>query len=135
MYLKQLSVLALIGSALPAALADTRPNTTSICDYYTTALKGNSSAASEYAVLTKLVNTAVIGNYTPCVAGTAGLAGILAPAHYGGEDVNLLPYFNGCLNSTNDNNMSSVVNFLDGGGAEPLKMDMPANANDTSSNQ
>jgi hypothetical protein len=56
-----------------------------------------------------------------------GLPGILAPATYGGEQVNLLPYFNGCLLSTNVNNIPSSVNFLDGGGAAPLMQNMPAN--------
>ncbi len=41
-----------------------RPADTSICDYYTTALFTNDSAANQYTLLTLLVNTAVIGNYT-----------------------------------------------------------------------
>lgn len=76
--------------------------------------------------MTKLVNTVVIGNYTACAAGP-GLPGILAPATYGGEQVMLLPYFNGCLVSTNVNDVASSVNFLDGGGAVPLMNNMPAN--------
>jgi hypothetical protein len=49
-------------------------------------------------------------------------------------EVNLLPYFDGGLASTNNGGIMGVsVNFLDGGGAAPLMMNMPAN--DTSSNQ
>ena len=94
------------------------------------ALLGSATGANEYAVLTILVNTAVIGNYSACAAGP-GLPGILAPAEYGGESVNLLPYFNGCLKSTNVNDVPSVVNFLDGGGAAPLMMNLPANSMDS----
>lgn len=44
-------------------------------------------------------------------------------------DVNLLPYFDGSLASSNRGGSSGVaVNNLDGGGAEPLKMNKPANS-------
>ena len=60
--------------------------------------------------------------------------GILAPATVNGTYVNLAPYFTGMLASTNMGGSSGVsVNFLDGGGAAPLMMNMAAN--DTSSNQ
>lgn len=53
---------------------------------------------------------------------------------YNGTAVNLLPYFNGELASSNRGGDSGVsVNFLDGGGADPIKQNMPAN--NTSSNQ
>jgi len=119
---KRVSLLAVI-----ASVAAQRPSDISICDYYTNALLGSTSPADEYAVLTILVNTAVIGNYSACAVGS-GLPGILAPAEYGGEQVNLLPYFNGCLESTNVNNVPSSVNFLDGGGAAPLMQNLPANS-------
>jgi len=51
-----------------------------------------------------------------------------------GSAVNLAPYFTGMLLSTNRGGDSGVsVNFLDGGGAAPLMMNMAAN--DTTSNQ
>lgn len=66
--------------------------------------------------------------------------GILAPGVYtdpvtgANTSVNLAPYFNGALASTNRGGMSGVsVNFLDDGGAAPLLLNMPANG--TSSNQ
>ena len=53
---------------------------------------------------------------------------------FNGAMVNLAPYFNGMLESSNRGGMAGVsVNFLDGGGAEPLKMNKPAN--DMNSNQ
>lgn len=60
--------------------------------------------------------------------------GILAAGTYNGAEVNLLPYFNGDLASSNRGGSSGVsVNFLDGGGAAPLMKNMPAN--DDKSNQ
>ena len=60
--------------------------------------------------------------------------GILAKGTVNGTEVNLLPYFNGGLKSTNQGGSMGVsVNFLDGGGAAPLMMNMAAN--DTMSNQ
>ena len=55
--------------------------------------------------------------------------GILAPGKYDGVDVNLLPYFTGELASSNRGGDYGVsVNFLDDGGAEPLKNNKPANS-------
>jgi hypothetical protein len=60
--------------------------------------------------------------------------GILAPGNVNGQDVNLAPYFTGALASSNRGGKTGVsINFLDGGGAAPLQMNMPAN--DTASNQ
>lgn len=114
-----------------------RPSNVSICDYYTTALLKNNTAANQYTLLTLLVNTALIGNYTQPNVGVA-VNGILNPGTYNGTDVNLLPYFDGSLLSTNPNNGGNVgvsVNFLDDGGATPLKMNMPSNGNTTSNQQ
>lgn len=52
---------------------------------------------------------------------------------YNGEEVNLLPYFTGELNSSNVDGKASQVNFLDGGVAQPLLSNLPAD--DTTSNQ
>lgn len=60
--------------------------------------------------------------------------GILAEGTYNGTNVNLLPYFDGTLNSTNRGGSSGKsVNFLDGGGAAPLKQNKAAD--DESSKQ
>lgn len=121
---------SLLSAALAAtAYAGTMP---SLCDKYTQALFMSDTAANQYSLLVALVNTVVIGNYTQPNVGIA-VPGILAPGVYNGEQVNLLPYFNGCLLSTNNNGMPASVNFLDGGGAAPLMNNMPAD--DTTSNQ
>ncbi|KAI9741833.1 MAG: hypothetical protein M1834_000219 [Cirrosporium novae-zelandiae] len=104
-----------------------RPSNISMCDYYTTALLKNNTAENQYTLLTLVVNTAVIGNYTMPNVGIA-VPGILAKGMYNGTEVNLLPYFNGGLASSNRGNSKGVaINFLDGGGAEPLMMNKPAN--------
>lgn len=120
--------LATIGAASAG-----RPSSESICDYYTKALLKSNTAKNQHTLLTLVVNTAVIGNYTQPNVGVA-VPGILAPGMYNGTKVNLLPYFDGGLASTNNGgNMGVVQNFLDGGGAAPLKKNMPAD--DTTSNQ
>ena len=87
----------------------------SLCDKYTTALLTQNTAANQYTLLQLIVNTVVIGNYTQPNVGVT-VPGILAPANYGGESVNLLPYFNGCLASSN-RGQPTAINFFDGGGA------------------
>lgn len=127
--------LALIASAATLINAQ-RPTNTSICDYYTTALLKNNTAANQYTLLTLLVNTAVIGNYTMPNVGVV-VPGILNPAgSFNGTPVNLLPYFDGGLNSTNNGGTAGEsTNFLDGGGAAPLMKNMPANSNSNNTNQ
>ena len=120
--------------AFRALVVAQRPPDTPICDYYTTALLKENTAANQLKLLTLVVNTAVIGNYTTPNVGIQ-VSGILAQgASYNDTPVNLLPYFNGELASTNNGgDKGEPVNFLDGGGAEPLKNNMPAS--DTTSKQ
>nr|POE56541.1 hypothetical protein CFP56_33513 [Quercus suber] len=129
------SEIFVIASAVALAVAQ-RPANISMCDYYTTALLTNNTAANQNTLLTLVVNTAVVGNYTQPNVGIA-VPGILAANQtYNGVPVNLAPYFDGSLNSTNGNGNDSSgtsVNFLDGGAAAPLLQSMPAN--DTSSAQ
>lgn len=110
----QIKNLALTAAAVAGASA--QATNMSICDKYTTALLKENTAANQYTLLTLLVNTAGIGNYTgpgtknPTLPGSmVNVPGILAPA--GG----LVPYFSGALKSSNRNGMPTAVNFLDGG--------------------
>ena len=104
----------------------------SLCDKYTIGLLKGNTAENQMTLLTLLVNTAVIGNYTTPNVGIV-VPGILAKGVFNGQDVNLLPFFTGELSTTNVKDVASKVNFLDGGGALPLQMNLPAN--DTASNQ
>lgn len=124
------TILAGLAATVPA-LAQ-RPANESICDYYTTALLTNNTGENQLLLLTLLVNTVVIGNYTQ--PNHNAVPGILAKGTYNGTEVNLLPYFNGGLASSNRGGDTGVaINFLDDGGAAPLLKNMPANG--TSSNQ
>lgn len=122
------AAVAAVAAIAPLAVAQN----VSLCDKYTTALLTTNNATTQYTLLTLLVNTAVIGNYT--MPNKNAVAGILAPGMYNNVSVNLLPYFNGMLASSNRGGSSGVaINFLDDGGAVPLMMNKPANG--TSSNQ
>ncbi|KAK3314341.1 hypothetical protein B0H66DRAFT_483636 [Apodospora peruviana] len=126
-----LSAAAAAGSFQVASAQ--RLTDTSICDYYTAAVLKNNTAENQLTLLTVLVNTVVIGNYTKPNVGVV-VPGILAAGEFNGKAVNLVPYFTGEFLSTNQGGTSGTsVNFLDGGGAEPIKKNMPAN--DTTSNQ
>ena len=58
--------------------------------------------------------------------------GILAPGAVNGTAVNLAKYFSGAVASTNTGgDEGTSVNFLDGGGAEPLIKGMAANGTDS----
>ncbi|KAI0859116.1 hypothetical protein F4860DRAFT_277530 [Xylaria cubensis] len=117
------TALAVVANTVQAQ----RPENTSICDYYTTALLKDNTADNQATLLTLVVNTVVIGNYTQPNVGVT-VPGILAPGKYNGTDVNLLPYFTGELASSNRGGDQGVsVNFLDDGGAEPLKKNKPSN--------
>ncbi|KXS14199.1 hypothetical protein M427DRAFT_99926 [Gonapodya prolifera JEL478] len=104
-----------------------RPANQTICDYYTQAVFGNITAENELTLLTLLVNTVVIGNYSPAANQSVLVPGILSSS--GG----LAKYFTGADKTTNRNNVPTAVNFLDGGGAAPLLNNTPAM--DTKSNQ
>ena len=117
--------LVLLASA-SVAFGAGRPKDVSICDFYTTALLKHNTAANQMTLLTLIVNTAEIGNYTQPNVGVV-VPGILNPAGiYKKHPVNLLPYFDGSLFSTNVGGKPSHQNFLDGGGAAALKKSMPA---------
>lgn len=73
-----------------------------------------------------MINARLCKDTTPNVGVT--VPGILAAGEFNGKAVNLLPYFTGELLSTNQGGSSGAsANFLDGGGAEPIKKNMPAN--------
>lgn len=119
-------------TAIAGSAKAQRPANVSICDYYTTALLKESTGENQLTLLTLLVNTVVIGNYTE--PNKNAVPGILAKGQYDGQEVNLLPYFTGGIASSNRGGSSGVsINFLDDGGAAPLTMNKPSNG--TSSNQ
>lgn len=57
-----LKSLALAAAAAAGTVLAQRPSNVTVCDYYTTALLKNNTAANQLTLLTLVVNTAVIGN-------------------------------------------------------------------------
>uniref|UniRef100_A0A093XB33 Uncharacterized protein n=1 Tax=Talaromyces marneffei PM1 TaxID=1077442 RepID=A0A093XB33_TALMA len=127
-----MAFLALTFLALGLTSFAQRPESVSICDFYTPRILGANTAPNQELLMTLLVNTFVIGNYTTPNTGVA-VHGIAAPAEYNGHSVALLPYFTGEFNSTNTGgNTGASKLFLDDGGAVPLTMNMSSNGNTSS---
>jgi hypothetical protein len=122
------SFLAILVGSVTAVVP---PNMT-ICDYYTSLLFGANNATTQWLHMTMLVNTALVGNYTMPNVGVA-VNGILNPGNFQGTPVNLLAYFNGSLQSTNRGGTNgSCINFLDDGGAIPLRLNTASSGNRSS---
>ncbi|EXJ74970.1 uncharacterized protein A1O5_01666 [Cladophialophora psammophila CBS 110553] len=114
-------------------VAALRPNTTSICDYYTPLVLGKENTpANQQELMALITHIFILGNYTTPNVGVK-VDGIAGPFTYEGHDVNLLPYFTGGYYSTNENGKPVAKNFLDDGGAGALLANKPANT--TTSNQ
>lgn len=118
--------IAIVLLSLSACIAQ-RPSSASICDYYTPRILGEDNAQSQLLLVTLLVNTFVIGNYTTPNTGVS-VHGFAAPGIYNGTSIALLPYFTGAYNSTNEGGSTGVRKlFLDDGGAIPLQKNMSSN--------
>ncbi|KAF2763158.1 hypothetical protein EJ05DRAFT_534560 [Pseudovirgaria hyperparasitica] len=126
------STLAMAAAAASGVVAQ---EDTSLCGKYTTALLMNNTAENQYMLLQLLVNRVVTGATQEQVSNGSAVPGILAPGNVNGTDVNLLPYFDGSLASTNRNGEAVSVNFLADGGATPLTASPPKPANSTDSPQ
>jgi hypothetical protein len=77
--------------------------------------------------MTLFVNTALVGNYTTPNTGVR-VNGIIWPGHWQGEPIDLMPWFNGALASSNpypeDSGHGISVNWLDGGGPDALRQNL-----------
>ncbi|TEY46887.1 hypothetical protein BOTCAL_0311g00020 [Botryotinia calthae] len=125
MHLKSLAVAAF---SLVSTFAAQRPTGSSICDYYTTALFKDNNASNQQKLLIRIVNRVLVGNTYDRPTSDVVVNGILREGSYNGIKVKLLPYFNGGFVSTNGGNKPLSVNFLDGGGANVLRNNQPANS-------
>ncbi|KAF3909006.1 hypothetical protein ABW21_db0202118 [Orbilia brochopaga] len=96
----------------------------SLCDKYTTTIFSENTGSNQYSLIVRLINTALIGNYI--APSNINLSGILLPGIYMGQEISLLPYFNGGLVSTNRGTEPSVINFLDDGGVTALSQNKPS---------
>ncbi|OBT66722.1 hypothetical protein VE03_03868 [Pseudogymnoascus sp. 23342-1-I1] len=108
-----------------------RPSSTSICDYYTQVKYGSASEANQLKMMQSIVSLAFGGpGSISSDSIPVGLTGILNAGVHDGVAVNLLPFFNGSVRSTNLNNQAVSINWLDDGGIQPL-VDFMTNKTDT----
>lgn len=85
--MKFFAPVAVMAAGVTAVVAQSNQ---SICDKYTTALLMDNTAANQATVLTLVVNTALIGNYTnPAGPAKNAVTGILANGTYMGKEVSL----------------------------------------------
>lgn len=96
----------------------------SICDTYSASILGAASPENQHLLMTLFVNTALAGNHTTPNTGIA-VNGTIRPGQWKGEAVDLMPWFNGALASSNpcpdDCGQGVSVNWLDSGGAAALR--------------
>ncbi len=96
-----------------------RPSNASICDYYSISLYGENTTEFQSKLMQEIVALAFAGGANiPNIS--SEITGILNPGQFNDEFVNLQPWFNGSIDSTNLNNQPVGINWLDGGGTEPL---------------
>ena len=96
-----------------------RPSNASICDYYAETLYGTNSSATQFQLIQSIVALAFSGgsNLTNV---SSDITGILNPGTFQGLGVDLQPWFNGAIDSTNLNNQPVGIDWLDDGGLNPL---------------
>jgi hypothetical protein len=98
-----------------------------MCDKYTTQILGSNEPTNQRLLMSLFVNTALVGNYTTPNVGIA-VNGIMWPGSWKGEPVDLMPWFNGELASSNpcpdDCGQGVSVNWLDGGGPAALRQNL-----------
>jgi hypothetical protein len=99
----------------------------SMCDMYTTQILGSNEPTNQRLLMSLFVNTALVGNYTTPNIGVA-VNGIMWPGEWKGKPVDLMPWFNGELASSNpcpdDCGQGESVNWLDGGGPAALRQNL-----------
>ena len=94
-----------------ATILAQRPSTISICDYYTQVEYGSATEENQFKLVQGIVALAFAGPKSiPSKKVPKELTGILNPGVQGGQRVDLLPFFNGTLASTNLNNQPVGIN-------------------------
>jgi hypothetical protein len=96
-----------------------RPNSASVCDYYAQTRFGTNSSATQLKFMQNVVCLAFEGGSSLNNV-SSDLTGILRPGKFLGNNIDLLPYFNGSKASTNVNNAPIGINWMDQGGTVPL---------------
>lgn len=107
------------GILILGTISAQRPSNASICDYYAITLYGANTSETQWHLMQGIVALAFGGGANlPNVS--SDITGIFNPGNYNGLNVDLQPWFNGSIDSTNLNNQPVGVDWLDGGGIQPL---------------
>jgi len=96
-----------------------RPSNASTCDYYATTLYGSNSSDTQFQLIQGIIALAFGGSFNLSNI-SSDITGILNPGTFQNLTVDLRPWFNGSIDSTNLNNQAVGIDWLDGGGADPL---------------
>ena len=97
-----------------------RPSTASTCDYYAQSLYGVNNSQTQYQLVQHIVALAFAGAPSGNTNISSDITGILNPGTFQGSPVDLAPWFNGAIDSTNLNDQAVGINWLDDGGLSPL---------------
>ncbi|KAL2048776.1 hypothetical protein ABVK25_010958 [Lepraria finkii] len=101
-----------------------RPQNASICDYYAQSLYGTNTSQTQYQLTQHIVTLAFAGAPPGSSNISSSITGIFNPGTFSYQGttlgVDLLPWFNGSIDSTNLNNQAVGIDWLDGGGLDPL---------------
>ena len=101
-----------------------RPSNASTCDYYAQAIYGANNSQTQYELVQHIVTLAFAGAPPNSNGNASAVTGILNPGVflYQGANitVDLQPWFNGSIDSTNLNNQAVGIDWLDDGGLDPL---------------
>ena len=118
-FIRAPSMLLLILFLFGATQAQ-RPSTASTCDYYAQSLYGANNSQTQYQLVQHIVALAFAGAPSGNTNISSDITGILNPGTFQDLPVDLAPWFNGAIDSTNLNDQAVGINWLDDGGLSPL---------------
>lgn len=132
-----LPLAALFLSQLLPAMAQERPNTTTICDYYAEKTVGANTADNQRILMALVLHSALLGpfsNYS--TVPVDGFTGALTATTFQDQAVDLIVYFNGATKSANTGKKTGeAINFFDAGGLGATRDLKPSNGDTNSAQQ
>lgn len=114
-----LLLLLLLAFFLGLGIAQ-RPSNASTCDYYAQSLYGKNNSETQYQLVQHIIALAFGGPPSNSTNVSSDITGILNPGSFENLNVDLQPWFDGSIDSTNLNNQAVGINWLDDGGLDPL---------------
>ncbi|KAJ4252721.1 hypothetical protein NW757_006160 [Fusarium falciforme] len=118
-------------------MAQERPKTTTICDYYSNKTVGANTAENQRILVTLVLHSALLGPFSKYnTVPVDSFTGALTATTFRGQAVDLINYFDGSLESANTGKTTGeAVNFLGSGGVPVLRDLKPSNGNTKSPQQ